>query len=332
MLAAASMQSSLVVLETVLAVLAVMAVGALLRRRGVLTDASSAAMSRVVADVAFPALCLEGLVQAEPETLRSGAVIAALGFVTLALAALVGLALVRALGVPDAARPTAVFAIAIGNWIFLPLPVAEALYGASGTTTVILHNVGAQLFLWTVGLVILRRGKLDGGAARAIVASPGLWATLAGITLALAAPDLPALGRGLGAVLAVARDALHYLASLTIPLVSIAIGAQLASPVEGREPAGRALGAVLLGRMLLAPLVVGLAIELAARVGALTLPTEARMTEHLIAAMPVSLSAAALVQRYEGDVPLVSRAILVTTLLAVVTAPLWMFGVSALAS
>lgn len=323
-----AMRSSLVVLEVVLSVLAVMGVGALLRRRGVLTEASTAAMGRIVADVAFPALCFEGLVAADDATLRSGAVIIGLGFATLALAALVGLALVRALALPEAARPTAVFAIAIGNWIFLPLPVADALYGSSGGTTVILHNVGAQLFLWTLGLVILRRGKLDAGAAREILVSPGLTATWIGIAVALWAPAPPAEGL-VASALAVGRDALHLVASLTIPLVSIAIGAQLAAPAE-RAASPRPLVAIVLGRIVIAPLVVGGAIELARAAGWLALGTEVRMTEHIIAAMPVSLSAAALVQRYEGDSALISRAILITTLLAVVTAPLWVMLVEQL--
>lgn len=318
MLRAARMQTSLVVLETVLAVLAVMGVGALLRRRGVLDERSAAAMSRVVADVAFPALCLHGLASTDVAQLRAGAPIVALGFLTLALAALVAAALVRALGVAAPARPTAVFAIAIGNWIFLPLPVAEALYGEAGTVTVILHNVGAQLFLWTAGIVILRRGRFDASAARAIATSPGLWATLAGIALAVALPGRipPAIMVPIG-----------WLGGLTIPLVSLAIGAQLAAPPASSRADGRALVGVVVGRMLLAPLVVALALEGWA---ASAIAPEARMTEHLIAAMPVSLSAAALVQRYEGDVPLVSRAILVTTLLAAVTAPLWMLAVETL--
>jgi predicted permease len=313
------MQSASIVLTTVLAVLAVMAVGAALRRLRVVEEAGAKAMARIVADVAFPALCFEGLVRSDAATLRSGVAIVSMGFLTLALASGVGVAIARA--VPERSRPTAVFAIAIGNWIFLPLPVAEALFGASGTTAVLLHNVGAQLFLWTAGIVILRRGRFDASAARAIASSPGLWATLAGIVVASVGASAPDLG-----IVGVLRDALHAIASLTIPLVSLAIGAQLAAPAAATET--RSVLAVVFGRMLAAPLVVSIAIELTRSLH--RLPHDARMTEHLIAAMPVSLSAAALVERYDGDVPLVSRAILVTTLLSAVTAPLWVLAMERL--
>lgn len=323
------MASSRVVLETVLAVLAVMGVGALARRAGIVSGEGGKAMSRLVADVTFPALCLDGLAHADGETLHAGGSVAALGFLTLALAAGASWLVVRVAGLGEREGPTARFSIAIGNWIFLPLPVAEALFGARGTTVVVLNNVGAQLFLWTAGLVLLRGGGLDLRAARAIVRSPGLWATLIGLVLALARPTLPSTLGPLDVAIDAGATAVHWVASLTIPLVSVAIGVQLA---ETREPApARSVAAIAIGRLLVAPLVVSAAIELALRAGIFTLPPEARMTEHLIAAMPVSLSAAALVERYEGAVPLVSRAILVTTLLSVASAPLWMWLIERLA-
>ncbi len=322
------MASSRVVLETVLAVLAVMGVGALARRAGIVSGEGAKAMSRLVADVTFPALCLDGLAGADVSAIRAGGVIAALGFLTLAVAAVAAWALVWAVRLPEREAPTARFAISIGNWIFLPLPVAEALYGGEGTTIVVLNNVGAQIFLWTAGLVLLRGGGVDRGAARAIVRSPGLWATLAGIALALGRPLLPPSLGALDPMVGVGATAVHWVATLTIPLVSVAIGAQLAAP---RAPApARSVAAIVVGRLLVAPLVVGGLLELALRAGLIALTPEARMTEHLVAAMPVSLSAAALVERYEGDGPLVSRAILVTTLLSVVTAPLWMLAVERL--
>jgi predicted permease len=339
--------SALIVLETALAIALVMGVGALLRRVKIITEEGAASMARVVADVAFPALCLDGLAHASGETLRDGAVVAGLGFGTLAVATGVGIALVRLAGVSDASRPTAVFAIAIGNWIFLPLPVAEALHGTAGTTTVILNNVGAQLFLWTFGIAILERGKLDRGAVQAIARSPGLWATLAGIGIAvsgvsidgpaatvvgvvgtavhaIASLTIPLVTLAIGAQLAagVVGTAVHAIASLTIPLVTLAIGAQLAAPSSKTDP--RALGAVVVGRLALAPLAVVLGLALAQPF--VSLPPDVVEIERLIAAMPVSLSAAALVQRHRGDTALVSRAILVTTLLAIGTAPLWMLA------
>ena len=317
------MQSAVVVLETVLSVLVVMGLGALLGRCGVIGQDASAAMARIVADVAFPALCFQGLARADAATLSSGATLVGLGFATLAIASAVGLVLVRVMRVDEPSRATAVFAIAIGNWIFLPLPVASALYGESGTTVVILNNVGAQVFLWTVGVAILAGGKRDAKTARAIAMSPGLWATLAGVAVMVFAPGT--------ASIPVLSDAIDWIASMTIPLVSIAIGAQLAVRSEIASEKRGTLLVVIGGRLLLAPLIVSLVLEGLLRTRVLSLPHDVRMTEHLIAAMPVSLSAAALVQRHGGDTQLVSRAVLVTTLLSVVTAPVWFAALETLA-
>ena len=54
-----------------------------------------------------------------------------------------------------AQRNTFIFLTAIPNWIFLPLPIVQALYGDTGVRTVLLCNVGAQLVLWSFGVWIL---------------------------------------------------------------------------------------------------------------------------------------------------------------------------------
>jgi predicted permease len=328
------MQSAFVVFETVLTVIAVMAIGGLLRRRGVIGDEASAALGRIVADVAFPALCFEGLARADAEALSAGALVPVLGFSMLALSAGVAMIVARVAAVPAGARPTFVFLVAIGNWIFLPLPLAEAIYGEEGTRTVVLNNAGAQLFLWTAGIAILR-GRRDAEALRSLAASPGLWATVAGVAVSLARPHMPVLSGPVEAPLEVATGvvsgAIHFLATLTVPLVTLAIGAQLAAPSSGAtsRDTRRAIAAVVVGRLLVAPLVFSAALELALRMQVLSLPPAMRVTEHLISAMPVSLSAAALVQRHGGDTAISSRAILITTLLSALSVPLIVAALSA---
>jgi len=51
-------------------------------------------------------------------------------------------------------KNTFVFLAAIPNWIFLPLPIVEAMYGDAGVRTLLLGNVGAQLMLWSFGVWI----------------------------------------------------------------------------------------------------------------------------------------------------------------------------------
>ena len=162
----------LTVLRTLVALFVVMGLGALLRRRGLVGADGARSLARLVADVAFPALCLRGLAELGAEALLRGWVVVLLGFATLVVSAGVGEATGRALGVGKGALPSVVFGVTMGNWIFFPLPIAEALHGSEGAGVVLLHNAGAQLYLWTFGVGrLVGRGAREG--ARAIATNPG---------------------------------------------------------------------------------------------------------------------------------------------------------------
>jgi len=302
-----------VILRTIAAVLVVMLAGALARRRGVLTAEGTASLGRLVTDVALPALCFKGLAGMGSAALARNWAVPVLGAASLALGAAVG-ALVAPLVCPAASRRTFVFCAAMSNWIYLPLPLADALYGDAGTAVVVLGNAGAQVFLWTAGLAILG-GRVSG--ARALLLNPGLWATALGLASAVAWPGVTSVP--------VLTEAIDLVASATIPLATLAIGAQLAAPASGPtaanaplENAGaKAVAALAAIRLVVVPAIAATAL-IAWRDG---VDPVVRGTEILIAAMPVSLTAGSLVERGGGDVRLSSRAILATTLLGVVTVP-----------
>ncbi len=329
-----SVNPSLTIFETIAAVLLVMGVGFLARRTEVLSGAATSSLGRVVADITFPALCFKGLIDSGAAELTRGLLVPALGFITLGVATAVGAVLARVFCDTPAQRPTFTFCVAVGNWIFLPLPIAQSLYGASGTTVVLLNNTGAQLFLWTFGILVLRGGKLGRDGLRALARNPGLWATALGIVVALAVPHLTGAAEVpvAASVLRIGRIALTFVAGLTVPLVTVAIGAQLAEAALDQDAAsgrgGRPVLGVLVGRMIVAPAIVIGGIAAIAAFAPELMPPTTKLTEYLIAAMPVSLSTGALVQRYDGDVRLASKAIAVTTVASVVSVPLLLWAVA----
>jgi predicted permease len=87
-------------------------------------------------------------------------------------------------------RGSIAFTVGTPNWLFIPLPIAIALYGDEGETTVLLFNVGALLVFWSVGVWAVRGGKLDMATARKLLLNPGLLATILGIAVALVLPDV----------------------------------------------------------------------------------------------------------------------------------------------
>ena len=319
------MSESRIVLIKIAGMFVVIMVGWLARRRGTVTDAVTATLSRTVVDVAFPALVFTQMLRTvDGAVLRKDWLLPLIPVVIVIVAYLVGLAMAPLFGGKDQRR-TVLFLIVSPNWVFLPLPIAEALYGAAGVRVVLLCNVGAQLALWSFGVWILH-GKIS-QAIRNLATNIGLWATGGGIALALAFPavrdlgNLASAGSSVGGVVGAALfDALAMVGSLTIPLSLLAIGAQLgALPVSVRKlPAS--LWGVLLARLVAAPLVtVGLGVALAG--AGLRLPDVTRLVVILMAAMPVAIVCSVIAERYGGDTQLAAQAVFTSTFFSLLTVP-----------
>ncbi len=320
------MSGWLVVLLKIVAMFLVILTGWVARHRRYLTAETTASLSRFVVDLAMPAMIVVNmLVTVNGDTLHTAWFIPLLGMAVMLVGQGVGL-LMSPLFSTSTEKGTFVFLIAIANWIYLPLPIIQALYGNAGMNTVLLFNVGAQLVLWTLGVATLRGGKPDRESLRLLVTNPGLIATVAGIVLALGLqgvkvnflPDAAAAGAWL--VPQALTQALALVGGLTIPLSLIVTGAQLGGLDLSDHRPSRTLTGVLLVRLLVAP-AVSVALVLALAHFGPALPLVPRMTTYIIAAMPVAVSCSIFTERFGGSTPLAARAIFYSTLLSIATVP-----------
>src|SRR5882724_11202291 len=131
-----------IVLLKISAMFLVILAGWLARRRGFLAAEFTATLSRLVVDVALPALVFTQLLRTVDATaLRESWYSPLMCALVTLVAWLVGLAVAPAC-CGKSPRNTFIFLVAIPNWVFLPLPIAEALYGDAGVRIVLLSNVG----------------------------------------------------------------------------------------------------------------------------------------------------------------------------------------------
>jgi len=299
--------------------------GWLARRRGFLAADFTATLSRLVVDVAFPALVFTQMLRTvDAAALRDGWVGPVASGLLIVIAYFAGLLLAPAFS-GKSQRNTFIFLVAIPNWVFLPLPIVQALYGDSGVRTVLLCNAGAQVVLWSFGVWILH-GTIR-QAMKNLLTNIGLWATVAGIAIALLLPavrDLETIDPAaapLGMMLPAALvQALALVGSLTIPMSLLAIGAQLGELTIAVHRFPRVLWGVLLARLLIAPLAT-VAIGLALMKMGAAIPTETRMILYLIATMPVAVSCSVMAERFHGDVTLAAGGIFYSTFFSLLTVP-----------
>jgi predicted permease len=309
----------------------VIVAGWVVRRRGYLAAATTTVLSRFVVDVAFPALVFTQMLRTVTlGELREGWFTPLLSALLILIAYVPGL-LVAPLLSRGAQRRTFIFLVAIPNWVFLPLPIVDAMYGDAGVRTLFLYNVGAQLMLWTFGVWILHGGVKAREAARNILTNPGLLATVAGIIVALLYPPsskwetlTSATGSPLNLVAGALAQAMAMIGSLTIPVSLLAIGAQLGDLELYAHRPSRALWGVVAARLIMGPVLTAVVGWAALRAG-VRLPEIPRMIAYLTATMPVAISCSVFTERFGGDVSLGAQGIFYSTFFSLLTVPVIFF-------
>ncbi len=320
------LQSKIVFLKIIVMFL-VMVVGWWSARREYLSATLTKSLSLLVVQLTFPALVFVQMLESVSyESLRRGWWIPVFAVLSIVLAAWVGKAMVSLFRVPAENRKTFVFLAALPNWVFLPLPIAIALYGADGVRFVLLYNLGAQIVLWTYGIRLLSNGQEKISAWRMLLKNVGVLATLGGAVLALcwpgmATPGNVALGSGWGLAVAGVLGALKMVGDLTIPLSLLVAGAQLAELMRSSRIQIRPLLGVTLARLVVAPFVTMLALKGVTVLLGVRLTEVELLTSAIIVSMPVAISCSMFADHFDADRGLTASSIFITTLLSLVTVP-----------
>jgi malate permease and related proteins len=316
------------VIETIVLLFLVVLTGLFVRKVKLLDRRATERLSNFVVDIAFPALVFTSMLRSvDARKLTESWYLPLLGAGLLVVGGIVGYLVSPFLTRGDQKhRGSVAFAIGTPNWLFIPLPIAIALYGEPGERTVLLVNVGALLVFWSAGVWIVRGGKPDLASWRKLILNPGLLATILGIAVALAVPaartledlDVTEVGIPLAGLSIIVRAA-AFIGEVTVPLSMIVTGSLLAG-AGARGAWNRHVLAITAVRLAALPAGVMLLLGLADSVG-LRIAPDVRTTVVIISAMPIAVTCSIVVEKYGGDVPLVSRAIFVSTLASVLTVP-----------
>jgi predicted permease len=303
------------VLNAVIPVFAIMAAGLAIRRFNWLTEDADHSLFRVVINLLMPCLILDTSVgNAAFSNVRNLLLAPLVGFVTIGLSVAVVWFGCRWMEFRDApARRTFAIATGLQNYGYVPLPLALLLFDDRTAGVLFLHNVGVEACLWSV-LLLLMTGGHAGSGWKQIFNAPLFTIVLAlGLNLTGAAPHLPA------ALVKV----IHLLGQCAFPMALVLVGATIADHLgelrsgEGWWPVAHAV--VL--RMAILPL--GLLLL------AKHLPASEELKRVIVleAAMPAAVVPIVMARHYGGDPALALRIVLATSVISLITTPLWLrFG------
>src|SRR6185436_5934722 len=214
------MPTYLQLLALVVPVFAVFGVGVAVRRLHWIEGEAETSLIRLAVNVCYPCLIFESV--AGNTALQSPGNLVLpplLGFGITWLGIRLGLLVARAVGLHvGTGLRTFALAVGIANYGYLPLPIMAAIWGAESQGVLLVHNVGVEIAIWTVGVLVLSGQSLREGWRKLV--SPIVITLVVAIifNLARATPLLPGF----------VNQTIHALAACAIPLGLMMSGVNLA--------------------------------------------------------------------------------------------------------
>lgn len=312
------MPSYLQLLLLILPVFGLMAIGVGLRRWNWLTPAADESLLRIVVNVLYPCLIFAN-VHNNPALRDPGNLAWAplVGFGTMVAGIGVCYYAAHALGFTiGTGLRTFAFTAGIYNYAYITVPVVEKLFGREALGVLFVHNVGCEVAIWVVGVLVLSGQSLRAGWRK--ILSPPVWALVVSVGV-----NLSGLGAHIPGVLLAVVQAL---AACAIPFGLLLSGATLAEQLF-RKPGELVDLRTTLGAIGLRLGVMTLLMLLLARYGPFS--ADLRHVIMVQAVMPAGFLPLVLVKHYGGHPLVAVRVVLATVVVGILVIPLWLrFGLA----
>lgn len=298
------------ILGAVLPIFLVIAAGGAIRRVGWLTEEADQTLMRLVVNLLVPALILDALLGNQAlADLRNVTIAPPVGFAAVVLGLVAAYAAAPLFRLAESSRRrTFAFTIGIFNYGYIPIPLALLLFDRETLGVLFLHNLGVEIAIWTVCLSLLRGGRIRDAKS---ILNPPILAVVVGLIVHFSGlyPYIPSF----------LLTAIQLLGASAIPLALLLIGATMADNLGEFDPskgAATVAGASLLRLVLLPVVLLGVAVVL-------PVSQELKRVIVLEAAMPAAVFPLIMAKHYGGHVPTALRVVFWTSILSLLTIPLW---------
>jgi len=296
----------------ILPVFALIGIGAVLRRVRWLNEEADESLLKVVVNFLYPCLIFDNVVGNAALRDPANLVFAPLvGFVTMAFGIGVAYYAAKAIGL-KAGKGLRTFAFAVGiyNYGYIPIPLMTALFGPDSVGVLLVHNVGCEAAIWTVGILVLAGVPLREGWRKLL--NPPVVALILAVVIN---------ATGLGARLpGVVMEVIRMSAACAIPLGLILIGATLVEYL-GR-PRELFDFKITVSSNVLRLGLIPVAFLLLAKF--LPFLVELKRVIVMQAAMPAGILPIVIARHYGGQPLTAVQVVIGTTIVGLVAIPLWL--------
>lgn len=316
-------------LQSIIPIVLLIALGYILKGRGMFNDTFSSNLSRLIMSVILPAgvfvSVLHHMQTSDLWNLRYGLLVVGL---TYFVSYIVAFIMMKMLRVPPGRRGIFINMVVNDNCLFIGLPVQIALFGLEALPYFLLYYIGNTISVWMVGVFLIEMDPLpqNSSATGESVRSSGhkfswkklLPPPLMGFIVALiflyAQIPLPTI----------LHNTLNYLGDMVTPLSLLYIGivlhdAGLKSMALNKDSLGG-----IFGRFVIAPLIMFGVIITVRYIGGITLEPIAMITFIVQSAGPVIAVLPIVANESGADLPFATGLVMISTILFVFVIPLIM--------
>ena len=288
-------------------------IGCFARRMDWLGREADRFLSRFIIHILYPCFIVYHVLGSDSPIGADEAWIAGtFGFFAISIGFIIARLVVPVLKITKVERPAFCFCSGIFNYGFFAIPVASLFFGNDLVVKIILFNLGVEVAIWTVGILLLTSSRFD---FRKILNPPAISVLLALALQFLGGKDLfPQFG----------WNVLSMIGNCSIPMALMIIGASFYDLLRDYRPSPAyrvELGAILTRAILVPSLFV-----LYAKYG--WIPKWLYwMPEVLLvqAAMPAGVFALVVVKNYGEDTQTGLRTIMATMVASFITLPTWIW-------
>ncbi|MBN2097770.1 MAG: AEC family transporter [Candidatus Omnitrophica bacterium] len=285
----------------------ILLVGALARWRKLLSEQTTDGLCRIAIEVTLPFLYFYTLATSLNRT-----IFLSLWPLPLLAIGLTGVSLFFSwlfsarLKLNQKQRRTFIFLGTFGNYGFLAIPLAFALFQEQGLLWMSMFNLGISFLYWTLGVTILK-GHTDKGIRifRNLIHNATI-ALVLGLVVGLTSISLPRFF----------LETAQLIGGSSIPLALIVIGSFLAAQRRRIGYSVKIISALVFLRLIFIPLLVLLSLQMFDH-----LPAILTVIIILQAAMPSASTTPILTKRFDADAELAASGVFFTTLFSIVTVP-----------
>ena len=316
-------------LQSIIPIVLLIALGYILKGRGMFNDTFSSNLSRLIMSVILPAgvfvSVLHHMQTSDLWNLRYGLLVVGL---TYFVSYIVAFIMMKILRVPPGRRGIFINMVVNDNCLFIGLPVQIALFGPEALPYFLLYYIGNTISVWMVGVFLIEMDPLPqnssatGESVRPLghkfswkkLLPPPLMGFIVALIFLYAQIPLPTI----------LHNTLNYLGDMVTPLSLLYIGivlhdAGLKSMALNKDSLGG-----IFGRFVIAPLIMFGVIITVRYIGGIILEPIAMITFIVQSAGPVIAVLPIVANESGADLPFATGLVMISTILFVFVIPLIM--------